>query len=477
MTDTVPDAPPPDALIDALVGVVGEANVLTDAAQRAGYETDWSRRFHGVARCVVRPADTAEVAETLRRCETHDAAVVTQGGNTGLVGGSVPRDREVVLSLQRLDRIEALDADHGEVVVGAGVPLAAAQDAARSQGWDVGVDFAARDAATIGGMVATNAGGLHLLRYGPMRDQVIGLEAVRANGDILGRMPALRKDNTGYHWPSLLAGSEGTLAVITQVHLRLVPALPDRIVVVLGVEDVAAAIRVVGHVRRAIPSLLAAEMCFADGVDLVCEHTGIPWPLPERTDVLVTLEVAGPAGSRAQLHAELETVLDGTTEIRQRAVALDEPERTRLWTYREHHSEALNALGLTLGAPHKLDVTLPFAALAEFPARVRAAIGAVAPEARVVIFGHLGDGNLHVNVIGPDPDDETVDRVVLELVAGLGGSISAEHGIGIAKRELLHLSRSAADLEAMHDVKAAMDPSWRLNPGVLLAPPRRRSAR
>jgi FAD/FMN-containing dehydrogenase len=455
-----------DALVEALRGVVGAEHVLVDADLRAPYEVDWTGRFRGTARCVVRPVTTEQVARVLRVCARHHAPLVPQGGNTGLVGGSVPRGGEVVLSMRRLDDIGDVDDDHGEVVAGAGAPLAVVRHAARAAAWDVGVDMASRDSATIGGMVATNAGGLHLLRYGAMRHQVIGLEAVRADGEVLGRVPALRKDNTGYHWSGVLAGSEGTLAVVTRVHLALVPLLADRVVALFGVDDLGAALRVVGRLRRRLASLLAVEVCFADGVDLVCEHAGLPWPFPERAPVLLLVECGGPAGSADDVLASLSAVLGTAPEIRASAVATDEPGRERLWAYRERQTETISALGV----PHKLDVTIPFRALAEFPERARLAVAAVAPDARVILFGHLGDGNLHVNVMGPAADDDTVDDTVLRLVAEVGGSISAEHGIGVAKRDFLPLSRSPADLAAMRDLKRAFDPNWLLNPGVLLEP-------
>ena len=277
-----------DALIDALVGVVGPANVLIDADLRAGYETDWTGRFHGSARCVVRPASTDEVAGVLRACSTAAAAVVPQGGNTGLVGGSVPRGGEVVVSLRRLDDDRSgRRGTMAEVVVGAGAVLDAVRTDAHAAGWDVGVDMASRDTATIGGMVSTNAGGVHVLRYGSMRDQVLGLEAVLADGTVVGRIPGLRKDNTGYDLAGLLTGAEGTLAVITRVHLALVASLPDRVVTLCALDGFADAVTVSATLRRKTDSLVALEVFFADGLALVCEHTGLDLPfdrvLPGRT--------------------------------------------------------------------------------------------------------------------------------------------------------------------------------------------------
>jgi FAD/FMN-containing dehydrogenase len=453
-------------LVEELRRAVGDAHVLVDADPRVAYETDWTRRYSGAAMCVVRPGTTAEVAAVLRACGSAGVAVVPQGGNTGLVGGSVPRAREVVLSTRRLDRIEPVDRDHGEVIAGAGATLAAVRDRAGAAGWDVAVDLAARESATIGGMVATNAGGEHVLRYGSMRRQLIGVEAVLADGSVVGRVPALRKDNTGYDWGGILAGSEGTLAVVTRVHLALVPMLPERVVALVAVDDARAASALAGALGRELESLLALELFFDDGLELVLAHTDVPPPFPERWPAYLLVELgvrSGIAGATERLAA----LLDASGEVRATAVGTDERARANLWATRDRHTEAINAVGV----PHKLDVTLPHGRLAEFAQEVRGTVAAVAPDARVVLFGHIGDGNLHVNVLGVDPDDTTVDRAVLELAASMGGSISAEHGIGVAKRAELGLSRSAADIAAMRAVKQALDPAGMLNPRVLLPDP------
>src|SRR5687767_3355002 len=271
-----------DALVTALREVVGERHCLTDPALRASYETDWTRRFHGAARAVVRPASTDEVAAILRACTAAGAGVVPQGGNTGLVGGSVPRGGEVVLSLLRLSEVEAVDAEAGEVTVGAGATLAAVQAAARAAGWDVGVDLGARDSATIGGMVATNAGGVNVLRHGPMRRQTAGFEAVLADGTVLSRLPGMPKDNTGYDLVGLLAGSEGTLAVITRVRLRLVPRLARRAVGVIGLDTAADAVSTAAHLRRALASLMALELFTDAGLELVMRHASVAPPFARR---------------------------------------------------------------------------------------------------------------------------------------------------------------------------------------------------
>ena len=448
--------------VSKLRAVLGDQHVLTEPDLRASYETDWTRRFHGEAVAVLRPGSAHEIAAVLRDCAAAGVSVVPQGGNTGLVGGGVPRGGEVVLSLSRLATISNFDETSGEVTAGAGVTLAALQAHVGAAGWTFGVDLASRDSATIGGMVATNAGGIRVIRYGAMRQQILGFEAVLATGAVVRRLPGLVKDNTGYDLGQLLAGSEGTLAVITAVRLKLVAQMPRRAVALLGVADIATALRVVGAVRGAMPSLAAAEVFFDEGVELVCRHAGVPRPFASRVGCYMLVETA----SRRDEAAELAEVLAGCDGIEHSALATEAADRARLWAYRERHTEAISAEGI----PHKLDVTLPLSNLPEFERRVRDAIASVTPDAQPVLFGHAGDGNLHVNILGLDPDDERADDAVLRLVAELGGSISAEHGIGIAKRPWLKLTRSSADIAAMRAIKRALDPSGTLNPGVIFLP-------
>ena len=444
-----------------LASIVGPGHVLTDLDLTSSYETDWTRRFHGRSRCVVRPADTAEVAEVLRVCNEAAAAVVPQGGNTGLVGGGVPRAGEVVLSLRRLESMDPVDSIAREVVAGAGVTAAELNGHAAPHGLRLGVDLASRDSATIGGMVATNAGGINVLRYGMMRAQVAGLEAVLADGSVIDRLHGLKRDNTGYDLPALLAGSEGTLAVLTRVRLRLVPVLERKAVALLGLPGVAEAVALASEVRATLPSLMAAEVFFAEGLALVRKHAGLGALFADEYAVYVLFEAADDHDPGPALAATLEGLAPGADS----AFATEARDRDRLWAYRERHTEAINAEGV----PHKLDVALPLANLPEFVERVRPAIAAAVPGARPVIFGHIADGNLHVNILGLDAEDERADDAVLRLVAELRGSISAEHGIGVAKTRWLGLTRSTSDMAAMRAIKDALDPRAILNPGVIFA--------
>src|SRR3954451_8103658 len=445
-----------------LAALVGAAHVLDDPDVCASYGRDITGRFGGPAALGVRPAATEEVAQVLGACHDAGVPVVPQGGNTGLVGGGVPRGGEVVLSLARLDALGPVDPVAAQVTAGAGVTLERLQQHAAAAGLAFGVDHSARSGATVGGMVATNAGGAQVLRHGAMRAQVLGFEAVLADGRIVRRLAGLLKDNAGYDLAQLVIGSEGTLAVVTAARLRLVPAPAHVVTTLLGVASTDDAVDVMRVLRDRVASLNAVEIFYADGLDLVCAHRGVAAPFADRHRVYVVAECADSADPVDELAEALEQapVLDI-------AVADDTARRRALWTYREAHNEAIAAAGI----PHKLDVTVQLGDIATFERRVRAAVVGAAPEARTIIYGHLGDGNLHVNVLGPEPDDEAVDEAVLGLVAEVGGSISAEHGIGVAKRRWLHLTRSADEIRAMAAIKQALDPRGILNPGAVLPPP------
>ena len=450
-----------DPLLEPLVAAVGASQVLTDPDLTAPYVTDWTRRYHGIPRAVVRPGDTEEVAAVVAACAAAGAAIVPQGGNTGLVGGSVPRGGEVVLSLTRLDDLGPIDPLSAQVTAGAGVSVARLQAHADAADLLYGVDFAARDTATLGGTIATNAGGIRMIRYGGTRQQVVGVEAVLADGRVVRRLSGLVKDNVGYDLPGLLVGSEGTLAVVTRARVRLHPRPTHRVVALLGLDDLSAALGVLTRLRGAVGGLEAVEVVLCEGVALVADHLGVAPPFSPIPPVVLLVESAG----RRDPTDELAAVLADASEVREVAVATDRAGREALWRWREAHTETINALGV----PHKLDVTLPLPALPDFAAALPALVEHIAPGARTIVFGHLGDGNLHVNVVGPDPDDGRVDDAVLHLVAEHGGSISAEHGIGTAKVAHIPLGRDEADRAAMRAIKQALDPTGILNPGVLFA--------
>jgi FAD/FMN-containing dehydrogenase len=473
------------SLIDELAAVAGAGHVLTDPDLLAGYTTDWTRRYRGDALCVVRPGTAGQVAAVLRACRSRGARLVPQGGNTGLVGGSVPpgngppgngqataghaadqasastngkQPGTVVLSTTRLRALEAVDTLGAQVTAGAGVTIAELHAHAAAAGLAYGVNLASRESATVGGTIATNAGGINTIRYGLTRAQLLGVEAVLADGSIVSRLSGLTADNTGYDLAQLLAGSEGTLAVITAARLRLWPAEPAAVTVLAGVDGIAAAAALYADIRALAPGLRAAEYLEAAGVELVRELAGLPVPLGRPAPAYLLAEMSGKPDDAERL-AQIPS-------LEEAAVAVDTTGRDALWAYRERHTEAISAAGI----PHKMDVAVPLPRIAAFRAELDDAVRAAAngAAARIFVFGHIGAGNLHVNVLGPDPADGAVDEAVMRLAAAHGGTISAEHGIGRAKAPLLRLSRSPQEIAAMRAVKAALDPDGILNPGVLL---------
>ncbi|MEX2658776.1 MAG: FAD-binding oxidoreductase [Acidimicrobiales bacterium] len=451
------------ALVAALRDVVGAAHVLVDADVRAGYEVDWTGRWRGDALAVVRPGSTPEVAAVVQACRDARVAVLPQGGNTGLVGGSVPAGGEVVLSLRRLADVGPVDPLSSQVTVGAGVVLADLQQALAPNGRELAVDLSARDRATIGGLIATNAGGLRVLRHGTMRAQVVGVEAVLADGTVVSRLGGLAKDATGYDLSSLLVGSEGTLGIITAARLRLVPVRPHRVAALLALASVADAVSVAAELRNRLPSLDVAEVVGGPTLALVAREQGLVTPFTELPAAALLVECG--ADDEAPVEALAEAVLDCGERVLDAAVARSEADRARLWRHREEITEALQAAG----PPRKLDVSLALTRLAVFADDVVRQVEAQWPGSTCHLFGHVLDGNLHVNVLGvPVADEEGADELVLGLVAAAGGSIGAEHGVGRAKVRWLHLSRSPAELAAFRAIKGALDPSGTLSPGVLL---------
>jgi FAD/FMN-containing dehydrogenase len=452
------------AFIDTLVDIVGPTQVLTSEDLTSSYVRDWTGRFVGSTHAVVRPGNVDEVARVMAACETARIPVVPQGGNTGLVGGGVPRSGEIVLSLTRLDTIGRVDVHARAVTVGAGATIAAVQHHAAQAGLDYAVDLASRGSATVGGTIATNAGGLRVMRFGATRSQVLGIEAVLSDGRVIRHLDGLVKDNTGYDLGGLLCGSEGTLAVVTAARLRLVPQRPEVAVALVGFASVGSAIAAAGEWSGAVDGVEAIEFMTASGIELVGRHLNLPPPFPVTPPALLLVEAAG----RTDPTAALAEVVAGTRGVGEVAVAGGPADRGRLWRYREAHTEAINLEGGQTTPPHKLDVTLPQGSLAQFVEEVPAVVASVAPAAHTWLFGHAGDGNVHVNVTGVVGDGDEVDDAVLTLVASHGGSISAEHGIGTAKVRWLHLNRSATELEVFRSLRDAFDPSGILNPSVLV---------
>jgi FAD/FMN-containing dehydrogenase len=452
----------------ALAAVVGIDHVLVDADQRASHETDWTGRYSGRCAAVVRPASTTEVAHVLRSCNEHGVAVVAQAGNTGLVGAGVPRPGgaeprpTIVLSMRRLDSISDPDPAAMQITAGAGVTIADWQRAARACGLDTPVDFAARESATVGGAIATNAGGSRVVRFGTMRHQVVGVEAVLADGTLVGSLAGLPKETVGLHWPSLLAGSEGTLAVVTAARLRLVPHFAQVTTMLAAVDDIETARVLLAALRRKLGSLDSIEVMWPRAVELVAAHLGATPPVTVPAGgVALLVECADHVDPTADLYAVLEAH-DGVGAT---AVATGGPQRDELLAFRDRITEAIAADAAGSGTPtYKLDVAVPVGSIEQV--LDAAWLAAERQGARLIPFGHLAEGNLHLNFLDTADPDQIADAV-LPVVADLGGTISAEHGVGVAKTRWLHLVRSDGDLAAQRSIRRALDPRRTLNPGVL----------
>lgn len=440
----------PRALFQSLVSVVGPRHVLTGDAT-IGFSVDWTGRFRGHTPAVVRPGDTAEVQGILALCNKAGVAVVPQGGNTGLVGGGVPLHGELVISLTRLNHMDPVDLDASQVTVGAGVPLQ--QVATAHPDLDLGVLIASRDTATVGGAIATNAGGLRVLRYGPMRAQLRGVEAVLADGSVVTHLGGLVKDNTGYDYGSLIAGSEGTLAILTRARLQLVPKMREPVTALVGLDTFEELHSLARQAVRDVPGLASAEFFTQTGLDILNEYAGLPAPLAVRTEKYLLLEACGPGAFN-----DLANIIAD----RPAAVGQSNADRTRLWAYRERHPEAAGFLG----TPIKLDVSVPAARWVALASAASQAVADIDPRAKVITFGHVADGNVHINVVPADTADGRHEDAVFSLVASLGGSISAEHGIGALKARWLPLVRSQSELALFAKIRSAFDPFGILNPYV-----------
>jgi len=452
------------ALID-LAAAVGPGDLVTDPAIRESFERDWTGRFGGSALCVVRPRDAEQVAHVLAVCRSRDLAVVPQGGNTGLVGGGVPRPDvrpadTVIVSLAGLDQVGEVDPVTGQVEVGAGVTLATLQAVAESVGMEAGLDLGARDTATIGGLVACDAGGVRALRYGTARNMVAGLEAVLGDGRHISRMSGLAKDNAGYRVPDLLVGSEGTLGLITAVRWQLVPRLPARAVALIGLDRIEDAIALLARLRARLGSLESCDFVLGPAFEMAREHLGRDPYFPGATPgVYLVVECAD---RRSPLGALAEQLDEAGVE---RALLADDVAgRKGLWSCRECLSEIL----ASEDPPLKMDLGVPVGELPRFLGGIEEGVAKITPTARCVLFGHLGDGNVHFNVMNAGESEHEIASMAIRLVLNHGGTISAEHGIGVAKAEWTERALGADEVAVMRTLKDALDPSGIMNPGVVL---------
>ena len=464
-------------ILAPLRALLGEAG-LRVGGDLSAYERDWRGRYPGRALAVALPASTAEVAAVVRLCAEHGTSLVPQGGNTGLVGGSTPDDsgRQIVLSLARMRRVRGIDAANLTMTVEAGCILQAVQDAAAAQGLLFPLSLAAEGSCTLGGNLASNAGGTAVLRYGNARELCLGLEVVTAAGEIWDGLSGLRKDNTGYDLRDLFIGSEGTLGVITAATLKLYPQPLARMTALAACDSLAAAVDLLGLARtRAASGLTGFEVMNAFSLALVKRHfpqltqplAASPW-----TVLLELSDSESEAHARALFEGLLEAALEGGL-IRDAAVAESQSQSKAMWHLREAIPLAQSREGLNI----KHDIALPVSAIAGFVEATNAALAAAYPGVRLVDFGHLGDGNLHYNVQAPDgaaaaeflaAHEAAINDIVYDAVGRVGGSISAEHGIGRLKREALAQRKDPVALALMRSIKQALDPQGLLNPGRVL---------
>lgn len=444
-----------DDLKKALADVVGQRFVTDDPDILAPRSTDHTGRYSGVASALVRPADTAEVAAVLKICRDFGVPVTVQGGRTGLVAGTVPEHHDVLLSTERLNTLTDVDVDSMGISVGAGVTLAQVHSAAAHVGLTFGVDIASRDCATIGGMASTNAGGLHTVRYGDMAEQITGLEVVLPDGTTVRRTPHVQADNSGYNLPALWVGSEGTLGVITRVGLRLRTLPKHRVTTLVGFDSLHTVVAA-GRTLRTLAGIDALELLDGRGLQLASERMGSAVPTGYQWYLLA--EVSGAHDPLEELAASLEQINPPQAP----AVAVDAAGSARLWAARECFAEVVGLFG----PPLKFDAALPLDELAAFADAAVAVIAEYAPSAIPILFGHVAEGNIHLNVLNC-PDADGVYRRVLELVRRHRGNISSEHGVGSLKRNYLDMALAPEDIAAMWAIKRAFDPDDYLNRAVM----------
>ncbi|WP_420997827.1 FAD-binding oxidoreductase [Cupriavidus sp. 30B13] len=469
MTDSNPASKAPGAILEALAALLDGPGLQAGDAIETRFRKDWYAPLGAPPLAVVRPRSSAEVAAVLALCNRVGQPVVPQGGLTGLAGAATPAGGEVVLSLERMRGVEEIDTQAGTMTVLAGTTLQAAQDAAREAGWLLAVDLGARGSCQIGGNIATNAGGNRVIRYGMMRDQVLGLEAVLADGTVVSSLNKMQKNNAGYDVRQLFIGSEGTLGVITRAVLRLAPlpaATQTALCALSGYGDV---VRLLRHAQQKLSGRLSAfEVMWADFYGVVTTQVaGVRAPLPAGHPFYVLLDLQG--NDAAQDAPAFEGMLEAAMEaglIQDAAVAASHKEAQSFWQLRDAVAEFP-----VMWAPNAaFDVSLPIGRIGDFADALRARVLATWPHAELVNFGHVGDSNLHVSVRLPGATDEDfpeheISGAVYAVVRDFQGSISAEHGIGFHKKPYLHCSRSPGELALMRLLKRSLDPNNILSPG------------
>lgn len=467
----------PSKVLARLTGSLGPDVLSQDPAELEEYGRDWTRVVPPAPGAIAFPRTTEQVSKLLAICNAESIAVVPSGGRTGLAGGAVAGNGEVVLSLSRMRRMDAIDRLGATVRVQAGAVTEAVHQHCAPLGLTWPVDFASKGSSTVGGNIATNAGGVKVIRYGLTRQWVLGLEVVLASGEVLDIGGALEKNNTGLDLRQLFVGSEGTLGVVTEATLKLARLPGATAVMLLGVTDVAAVLSLFREARTAPFTLSAYEFFSQRCLDRLLAHRKLRPPIAEPCPYYVLIEAESTEAEPAQLLEKIEPWVASVFEsglAKDGTIAQHGSQARDLWALREGISESLSATGL----PHKNDVALPIAALDAFCSELDGVFTSRYPGWEICLFGHVGDGNLHINVMKPDAMDRTeffthvkaADRELFALVQRHHGSISAEHGIGLLKKPFLSYSRSEAEIAVMRQVKRALDPHGILNPGKILDP-------
>lgn len=464
--------------IEALQAICGPKGSITDAAEMIGFVTEWRDKYVGETPIVLMPSTTQQVADIICYCNKHQIPVVPQGGNTGLVGGGIPglgNTLEVLLSTKRLNLSVNISKDDSTLTCGAGCIIQQLQDAADRENFLFPLSLASDGSCTAGGVVSTNAGGMHVIRYGTVRDFLVGVEAVLPDGSIINELSPLKKDNTGYRLSPLIAGAEGTLGIVTKASFRLSPKERTHATGWLAVPSIEAALELLVLAKNQLGNIISVfEVMHRDAIGFVLKHMdGARNPLCENPAWSILIEIASNNESD-DIANMLENVLTAALEadvIMDGAIAQSDQQRSAFWSLRENISEAQKLEGGSI----KHDISVPIAKIPAFVHEATAAIEAMFPASRVTPFGHLGDGNLHFNVMQPEhgnKDDflagwEEMNTLVHDIVVAYGGSISAEHGIGIMKREELERTKGKAELQAMRAIKQALDPKGIMNPRCL----------
>jgi len=454
----------------------GPNGFFDDPATIAPHLEEWRSKYRGKSSLLLRPSTTHQVSAILAICNETRTAIVPQGGNTGLVGGQIPFDGELLLSLERMNRVRDVDTANHSMTVEAGVVLAAAQKAASQHNLLFPLSLAAEGSATIGGNLSTNAGGVNVLRYGMARDLTLGLEAVLADGRILDLMTGLRKNNTGYDLKQLFIGAEGTLGIITAATLKLFPRPAVSATAFVALPSPSAAVQLLAELQASSGGQITAfELIPRLALELVMKHLGgarDPLASPSPFYVLVEADSAAQYDLKGMLESELESAI--ARKVASNAVvASSQSQRADLWALRENISEAQKREGASI----KHDISVPVSAIPAFLERATAAVLQAIPGARPVSFGHIGDGNIHFNFSAPLTGDEgaflsrwdEIQRIVHDIVRDFGGSISAEHGIGVQKRDQLAHYKSPVEVELMRTLKRTLDANNILNPGKVVA--------